>query len=81
MSEHHHDLAHEFPEFQDKIRYLRLSDGHFAALLEKYEEVAKRVYRAEERIELLSEEEEGQLRNERVRLKDELYEMLRKPHG
>lgn len=81
MSEHHHDLAQEFPEFQDKIHYLKLSDRHFATLAGRYEELSKKVYRAEERIDLISEEEEEQLRRERVKLKDELYELIKKPHG
>lgn len=81
MSGNEHDLASEFPEYQDKIRYLKMSNGHFENLFNSYSEVCKRIHRAEQRIELLSEEMEGQLRQERVALKDELFGMLTKSYG
>ena len=34
-----HDLAHEFPEYRDAIRHLKLSNLHFARLFEEYHEI------------------------------------------
>jgi len=75
MSEHL-DLGHEFPSLKEKIHELKISNPHFGKLFEEYTELNKAVYRAESRIDLLSEDAEHQLRRERVALKDALYSML-----
>lgn len=72
----HHDLATEFPELKDKIHELKISNAHFKTIFERYQEVDKGVARAEARIDLLSNEQEENLRKERLKLKDELYSML-----
>lgn len=72
----HHDLATEFPELKEKIHELKISSPHFRNRFEEYQDIDKRVARSEARIELLSNEEEEQLRQKRVKLKDELYFML-----
>ena len=70
------DLSHEFPEFKEAIHNLKISDAHFAKLYDNYGELCKAIYRAEQRIELISEEAEEALRKDRVKLKDELYAIL-----
>lgn len=75
MSEHI-DLGHEFPTLKDKIHELKVSNPHFNRLFDEYTELNKAVYRAEHRIDLLSEDAEHQLRRDRVALKDTLYSML-----
>jgi uncharacterized protein YdcH (DUF465 family) len=77
MSEHH-SIASEFPEFQQKIHYLKMSDAHFKKLCDSFEEVDKSVARAESRIELLSEDEESALRKERLLIKDQILEILKR---
>lgn len=72
----HHDLATEFPELKDKIHELKTSNAHFSRLFERYQEIDKQITRSENRIELMSNEEEETLRKERLKLKDELYSML-----
>ncbi|MCB0330684.1 MAG: DUF465 domain-containing protein [Bdellovibrionales bacterium] len=76
MSDSEHDLVSEFPEFRDKIHDLKVTDGHFRALFERYHEVNKLVMAAEHRTQPMSEEEEGKLRKERMQLKDDLYSIL-----
>lgn len=76
MQGHHHSIGDEFPEFREQIHALKTSNSHFQTLLSKWEEIDKRIARAEARIELMSEEAEEQLRKARVALKDELYTML-----
>ena len=78
MSDSHHDLAHEFPEFKDKIHTLKTSNNHFRTLFDRFHEVNKKVMRSEHREELLSELEEEKLRKERLHLKDQLFQLLQK---
>lgn len=76
MSENQHDLSHEFPEFKDTIHTLKVSDQHFKKLLDDYHDITKAIHRAEQRIDKISEQEEGKLRQIRLRLKDQLYAQL-----
>ena len=78
MQGHHHTIGDEFPEHKEQIHRLKTSNAHFQSLLTKWEEVDKRIARAESRIELMSEEQEEQLRRNRLALKDEIYAMLSK---
>ena len=77
MSDSQHDLAHEFPEFKEKIHDLKVSDAHFRGLFDKYHEVNKLVMGAEHRTQPMSEDEESKLRKERMDLKDEIYAILK----
>ena len=76
MDENHLDLSHEFPEFKETIHELKINDAHFAKLFEKYGELNHQILRAEQRIELMSEQEEEALRKDRMRLKEQLYASL-----
>ena len=76
MQGHHHTIGEEFPEFKEQIHALKVSNAHFQSLVSKWEEVDKQIARAESRIELMSEEQEEQLRRHRLSLKDEIYTML-----
>lgn len=77
MEGQHHKIGEEFPEYREQILTLKMNNAHFAGLLEKWEAIDKQIARAESRIELMSEDEEEQLRKQRLTLKDELYAMLR----
>ena len=74
----HHSLAHEFPEYKDKIHDLKISNPEFAKLFEKYDDIDKEIYRIEMQIENTSDEYLEGLKIRRVKLKDELYAMLQK---
>ena len=73
-----HDLIHELPEFKDKIHELKLSNEHFAELFEEYHEVEHEVRRVEEGIENTSDEYLEERKKQRLNLKDQLFEMLKK---
>jgi len=73
-----HDLIHELPEFKDKIHELKLSNEHFAELFEEYHEVEHEVRRIEEGIENTSDEYLEERKKQRLNLKDQLFEMLKK---
>ncbi|GLT22864.1 MULTISPECIES: YdcH family protein [Zoogloea] len=72
-----HDLHHEFPEYRDQIHALKVSNGHFARLFDEYHDVNRHVVRVEVNAELATDFELEDLKKRRLRLKDELYEMLK----
>lgn len=76
MSHVPHELAEEFPGQNDLIHARKLSDPHFARLVEEYHEVNRAIHRVETRVEPASDERETALRRERLRLKDEIARLL-----
>lgn len=72
-----HPLTDEFPEFEAKIHDLKVENEHFKKLFEAYDEVDHEIYRIESDAEPASDETANQLRITRLRLKDELYHMLK----
>jgi uncharacterized protein YdcH (DUF465 family) len=73
----HHDLGKEFPEYKDKIHQLKTSNRHFSHLFDEYQKVNKEIYRIEEQIETTSDTFAEELKSKRVKLKDELIQMLK----
>jgi uncharacterized protein YdcH (DUF465 family) len=71
-----HDLHHEFPQFDEKIHALKISDHHFKRLFDEYHEVNKDIHAIETGAVVTTDEVLNQLRLKRVHLKDELYGML-----
>ncbi len=76
MSHVAHELHEEFPEKAAKIHAMKVSDPHFARLVEEYHEVNRTVHRAETRVDPLDEATEHALRQRRVKLKDEIFRRL-----
>jgi len=76
MSHTPHELADEFPEHKDRIHDLKLSDAHFAKLVDAYHEVNREVHRMETRVETVDEMTEEVARKKRLALKDEIAAML-----
>jgi uncharacterized protein YdcH (DUF465 family) len=76
MSHTPHELADDFPEHAGLISDMKLSDAHFARMVERYHEINRAVHRAETNVEPLSDTAETDLRKERARLKDEIYALL-----
>ena len=77
MSHVPHELAEEFPDQTDRLHQLKTENAHFAALSEKYHEINRAVHRAETDVEPTDDLHMGELRRERMRLKDEIAVMLR----
>ena len=71
-----HELAEEFPDMADRIHALKTSDSRFARLVEEYHEVNRQIHRIETRVEPASEDVEEEFKRRRVRLKDEIAQML-----
>ena len=76
MSNTPHDLAEEFPDDRERISELKTSNGRFARLAEEYNEVNRQIHRVETRVEPASEDVEEELKRTRVRLKDEIAQIL-----
>lgn len=77
MSHTPHEIAADFPEYADKIHELTQSDAHFARMAEEYHKINREVHRAETDVEPTSDDHLVEMRKERMRLKDELYKMLK----
>lgn len=77
MSKIPHELAEEFPAEVEKLKSLKATDGHFARLVEEYEGLNEKVYRSENRLDLISEEDEEHLRVKRAAVKDHIWRHLR----
>ena len=77
MSHVPHELAEEFPELKQRIHDLKMSDAHFARLFDEYHELNREVHRVEAAGVNTSDEEYENLKLVRLRLKDELYAMLK----
>lgn len=76
MSNTPHELAEEFPSETQKMHQMKLENAHFAKIFEEYHEVNRAVHRAETNVEPTDDAHENRLRQERVRLKDEVWAML-----
>jgi len=72
-----HDLIHEFPEYREKIHELKASNAHFTRLFDEYHEIDHEVYRIEEGIETPSDEYLEERKKLRLKLKDQLFEMIK----
>lgn len=78
MSHTPHELAEEFPEHVDAIRELKGSDPHFAKLADRYHSLNRDIHRAETDVEPTDDLHAEEMKRERLRLKDEIFAMLKK---
>lgn len=72
-----HDLHHELPEFKDAIHRLKMSNHHFPRLFDEYHHVNKDIRRIEENEEPVTDVALDEMKKQRLKLKDDLYAMLR----
>ena len=73
-----HAIHEEFPQEGERIHALKVSNAHFARLLEEYDQVNDEVAGAESRQTPMSDEAESGLRRKRASLKDEIAQMRAK---
>jgi uncharacterized protein YdcH (DUF465 family) len=76
MSNTPHTLQDEFPHQLEKLHALKVSNVHFARLLDEYDAANDRVHRAESMVEPMDQLAEIDLRKQRARIKDEIARML-----
>lgn len=67
-----------FPEFRDLITKLKVEDAHFSRLFDEHNELDQRIKNIETNIELGTPIEVENLKKQKLRLKDELYAILKK---
>ena len=72
-----HDVDHEFPEFVPLIRKLKDSDERLAKLLEEYDRVNGEIVDIEENDKPFQDFEFEEMKKRRLKLKDEIYFILR----
>ena len=72
-----HDLVHEFPDLRERIHELKISDRYFAEQFAKYHDLDHEIRRIEMDIEPTSDAYLEDRKKLRLKLKDELYAMLR----
>ncbi len=73
-----HDLIHEFPEYRDAIHELKMKDNHFARLFDEYHDIDHEIVRIENGAEASSDDYLEDRKKIRLKLKDELFSMLRR---
>lgn len=76
MSNTPHDLYEDFPDKAEAIHALKATDAHFARMVEEYHEINRAVHRAETRVEVISTEHETELRQKRMKLKDQIWKQI-----
>jgi len=77
MNVDHHDLHHEFPEYSAAIHSLKISSTHFARLFEEYHALTARIEALEDNDAPIADTALEEMKKQRVKLKDELYDMLK----
>ena len=73
-----HNFIHEFPEYRDAIHELKMNDNHFARLFDEYHDIDHEVVRIENGAEASSDDYLEDRKKIRLKLKDELFSMLRR---
>ncbi len=77
MINEHHNLAIEFPEYKEKVHELKMSNNHFRRLMDEHHELDKQIRRSEAGNEALGDDYLETLKKQRLKLKDECYEILK----
>lgn len=72
-----HDVEHEFPEFKNLIHELRERDQRLAELIDEYERVNAQIVDIEENDKPFQDFEFEDMKKRRLKLKDEIYFLLR----
>lgn len=72
-----HTLTSDFPEFTEQIHTLKIENAHFKKLFASYDEIDHKIYNSETNTEPTSDEILNQMRIERVKIKDEIYNFLK----
>lgn len=73
-----HDLHHEFPEYEQEIRHLKMHNNHFARFFNEYDEIDDQLMRIQQEIETPSDDYVDLLKKKRLFYKDEMYYMILK---
>ena len=67
-----------FPEYRELISQLKTNDVHFSRLFDEHNHLDQKIKNIEANIELASDAEVEVLKKLKLKLKDELYVLLKK---
>ena len=67
-----------FPEYRELISQLKANDRHFDSLFSKHHELDQKIQLMEAHVEPASHEDIEILKKNKLRLKDEMYELIKK---
>lgn len=81
MSHVPHDLHAEFPNDAELLHKLKLSNGHFQTLAQRYQDVNAEIHRVESEVAPTSDERLESLKKQRLALVDEIAQVLKKAKG
>ena len=73
-----HELAEDFPGKSELIHDLKMKDGQFRHLADRYHEINRAIHRAETNVEPTDQFAEEDMRKERIVLKDKIAAILAK---
>lgn len=77
MQVDHHDIYTEFPDMRDAIDALKAGDGYFSAMVARYNRLTGKVENLEEHDMPVADFTMEDLKKARVKLKDDIYQLLR----
>lgn len=72
-----HDLAHEFPEYLEKMNQLKASDAHFSSLCAHYDADNQTITQHEQGKLPIADDALEVLKKKRLERKDEIYQILK----
>lgn len=78
MSHVAHDLHAEFPNDVEILHELKVSDGHFRTVSDRYHDINKEIHRIESEVEAASDERSEELKKQRLLILDEVAAMISK---
>ena len=67
-----------FPEYRDQITHLKTTDAHFVRIFDQHNALDQQIKRMESFAEPSTPIQIERLKKEKLRLKDEVYAVLRK---
>ena len=72
-----HSIIQEFPEHQNKIHELKMTDNHFKKIFDEYHEIDHNIHSIETGANATTDDHLNELRLKRVNLKDLIYGYLK----
>ena len=72
-----HNLLHEFPQYEDKIHQLKVTNPHFRSLSDAYHELEHEIHRINADVEVVTDEYGHALKAKFLFMKDELLALLK----
>lgn len=69
-----------FSEYREQIAQLKLDDAHFAQIFDQHDALDAQIKRMQAHVDPGTPQEIETLKKEKLHLKDEVYQLLRKAH-